>query len=370
MGIYEERIARIKSAIALEPVDRIPVISGLAAYAAVAGGVNMSDYLNDMELNCTINIKVTGMMGNIDGIQAPLSSPEVLPPAWLSNIRVPGKDIPDNELWQVVEAEVVTQNDYDEILEGGFESWYLKFMKEKLDDPISRMKPVTDYMPTAIERFHQAGYPCINEASLLSPFEMLCGGRSLTAFLIDDLLEIPDKVEQVFKEIHRYNMERSEALFRSENKPFGGWVGGWRGTPSILSPEMFERFSWKYLRELAQLAIDYDVIPILHLDSCWDNGLHYFRELPAKKCIMALDGKTNIFKAKEAVGDRMCIMGDVPAEMLAFGKPEDVYNYTMERIKKVGPVGYMICSGCDIPFNAVMENVQMMSKAADDFAAR
>ena len=133
---------------------------------------------------------------------------------------------------------------------------------------------------------------------------------------------------------------------------------------------MFERFSWKYLRELAQLAIDYDVIPILHLDSCWDNGLHYFRELPAKKCIMALDGKTNIFKAKEAVGDRMCIMGDVPAEMLAFGKPEDVYNYTMERIKKVGPVGYMICSGCDIPFNAVMENVQMMSKAADDFAGR
>lgn len=62
MGIYEERIARIKSAVALEPVDRIPVISGLAAYAAVAGGVNMSDYLNDMELNCTINIKVTGMM--------------------------------------------------------------------------------------------------------------------------------------------------------------------------------------------------------------------------------------------------------------------------------------------------------------------
>lgn len=370
MSVYEERMERIRAAIALEPVDKVPVISGAAAFAATAVGVKMSDYLNDMELNCTVNIKATDMMGNIDGVQASLSSPEGLPTIWLSKIRVPGRELPDNELWQVLEEELVTQDDYDVILEGGFGPWYEKFMKERLDDPISRMKPLLAYGATANQRFKEAGYPVIKGASLLTPFEMLCGGRSLATFLVDDLLEIPEKVEQVFAEIHRFNMERYEKQFRSPAKPMGAWVGGWRGTPETLSPQMFERFSWKYYRELVQLAIDYDVIPILHLDACWNNGLHYFRDLPEKKCIMALDGKTDIFKAKEAVGDRMCIMGDVPAEMLAFGKKEDVYDYVTNLIQKVGPTGYMVCSGCDIPFNGVLENVQMMSKAADDAACR
>lgn len=85
---------------------------------------------------------------------------------------------------------------------------------------------------------------------------------------------------------------------------------------------------------------------------------------------MSLDGKTDIRKAKEVVGDRICIMGDVPAEMLAFGKPEDVYDYVSALIRDIGPGGYMICSGCDIPFNGKLENIQMMAKAADDAAKR
>ena len=193
MSVYEERMERIRAAIALEPVDKVPVISGAAAFAATAVGVKMSDYLNDMELNCTVNIKATDMMGNIDGVQASLSSPEGLPTIWLSKIRVPGRELPDNELWQVLEEELVTQDDYDVILEGGFGPWYEKFMKERLDDPISRMKPLVAYGATANQRFKEAGYPVIKGASLLTPFEMLCGGRSLATFLVDDLLEIPEK---------------------------------------------------------------------------------------------------------------------------------------------------------------------------------
>ncbi|MBQ4045271.1 MAG: hypothetical protein II627_02385 [Lachnospiraceae bacterium] len=71
--------------------------------------------------------------------------------------------------------------------------------------------------------------------------------------------------------------------------------------------------------------------------------------------------------AKEIVGDNICIMGDVPAEMLAFSKPEKVYDYVTKLLKTMGPVGYMVCSGCDVPFNARLENVQMMAKARDDF---
>lgn len=368
MSIYEDRLSRIKAAIALEPVDKVPVISGLAAVAAPMTGTNVSEYLKDMELNCTCNIKATDMLGNVDGVQATLSSPEGLPTLWLSNIGVPGEDIEDNQLWQVIEKELMTQDDYDIILKDGFGPWYQNFMIEKLRDPLSRMKPLAEYGPTAKQRFEEAGYVVFKGSSLLTPFEMLCGGRSLEAFLIEDLLDIPEKIDDVFKVIHEFNMDRYIKLFESPAKPFGVWVGGWRGTPETLNSEMFLRFSWKYYRELVDLCIQYNVVPIMHLDACWDLGLKYFRDITPKKGVMALDGKTDIQKAKEIVGDMMCIMGDVPASMLAFSSAQDVYDYTANLIKTVGPTGYMICSGCDIPYNGKIENMQMMAKAADDAA--
>ncbi len=40
----------------------------------------------------------------------------------------------------------------------------------------------------------------------------------------------------------------------------------------MLSKEMFERFRWKYMKEIAMLCIEYGVIPIYHLDSDWTRG--------------------------------------------------------------------------------------------------
>jgi uroporphyrinogen-III decarboxylase len=236
------------------------------------------------------------------------------------------------------------------------------------DNPMKKAAPYFSYYPEALRRYKEAGIPSLVDAIFESPFEALCGARSLSVFLMDDIMEIPEKVEEVFKIIQEYNMADYRArLENPETRPLGVWVGGWRGTPSMLSKSMFERYSWKYMKELAELCITYGVIPIFHLDSDWTLGLEFFREVEEKKAILALDGKTDIFKAKAILGDRMCIMGDVPAEMLAFGTEQEVYDYSMKLIKEIGPTGYILCSGCDIPFNAKYENVLMMKKARDDY---
>lgn len=367
MSSYDEKLDRIMAAVALESVDMAPVVSGNAAFNAAACEVKLSDYINDMELNCTCNIEGFKKSGNIDGVQLRLSTPYVLPGMWLSEIRVPGRDLPDNELWQVLEKELITDEDYDKILENGWDEWHNDFMVNRLGNPAKETVKMTEYAPIAKKRFREAEIPCIKEGNIFSPFEMLCGGRSLAKFLVDDLLEQPDKIEEVFKIIHKSNMDKYTKQFESENKPFGVWVGGWRGTPGILSPAMFDRFAWPYFRELVDLCLNYNVLPIMHLDSSWDRGLEKFREFPTGKCIMALDGKTDMKLAKETVGDKMCIMGDVPAEMLAFSKKEEVYDYVTNLLKTMGPTGYIVCSGCDVPYNAKLENVQMMAQARDDF---
>lgn len=367
MTEYELKKERIRAAIALEPVDKAPVISGNAAFNATVCGVTLSDYINDMELNCTCNIEAFKKSGDIDGVQLRTCSPYVLPPMWLSQIRVPGKGLPNNELWQVLEQELITSEDYDLILENGWEDWYNDYMTNRLGFTGEEFNKVMAYAPIAKKRFEEAEIYCLKEGNLFSPFEALCGGRSMATFLVDDLLEEPDRTEEVFRVIQKYNIEKHIKRFESNNKPIGVWVGGWRGTPGILSPSMFERFAWPYFKELVDLCVNYDVIPILHLDSSWDLGLKKFRELPAKKCIMALDGKTDMKLAKETVGDMMCIMGDVPAEKLAFGTKDEIHEYVTHLLNIMGPTGYMVCSGCDVPYNAKLENVQMMAEARNDF---
>jgi uroporphyrinogen-III decarboxylase len=155
-------------------------------------------------------------------------------------------------------------------------------------------------------------------------------------------------------------MEKYTRRFSNkETRPFGVWIGGWRGTPELLSPAMFERFSWKYMKDLIRVCLDYGVIPFMHLDANWDLGMHYFRDfVPAGRGVLCLDGKSDIFKAKEIVGDKICLMGDVPATLLAFRKPEEVYAYTSRLCREIGPTGFMCCSGCDIPFHAKWDNIQ------------
>jgi len=66
----------------------------------------------------------------------------------------------------------------------------------------------------------------------------------------------------------------------------------------------------------------------------------------------------------EVLGDHMCIMGDVPASMLFLDTPDNVYAYCTHLIRELGPEGFILQSGCDIPANAKLENIKAMVAAA------
>ena len=60
----------------------------------------------------------------------------------------------------------------------------------------------------------------------------------------------------------------------------------------------------------------------------------------------------------------MCLMGDVPAAMLSMSSPDTVHEYCTRLIRQLGPDGFILHSGCDIPVNAKLENVRAMVAAA------
>ena len=102
-------------------------------------------------------------------------------------------------------------------------------------------------------------------------------------------------------------------------KPSVVFVSPARGASSFFSEKLWQRFVWKYLKEMAEAVIEEGAAINFHMDANWERDLECFRDLPKGKCVFETDGGTDIYKIKEVLGDTMCIKGDVGAAMLSLG---------------------------------------------------
>ncbi len=363
MNSYEYNLDLFQRAVALETLERVPFVPCAPAFFPLDGGISLKTAINDFTIASKINLQ-EHLKYQATATQANIFSPYLLAGNWLSNVWVPGKELGDDELWQMNEVEnFVTQDDYREIISSGFGIWYDKFKREKLGDVDQKLIPYFQSVVSSVGEFSEAGIPVVMSALMITPFEYLCGGRSLQSFLLDDIYDEPELTKQVFEKIMEFTMPMYDGLMKQLH-PLGVWIGGWRTAPELISPALLEEWGIPYMRKYVDLCVENGVVPILHLDSNWNKGLEFFKDFPDKKCILALDGKTDIFLAKEILGDRMCIIGDVPPEMLSFGTYDEVYAYCEKLIEEIGPTGFILSSGCDIPPNAKPECVKAMGDAA------
>ena len=361
--LYNQRLERILKAVALEEPDRTPVVLEYSGFAAYATQTPMAAFLKCPQTNIDTMIKAFELVGDGDAINYGAFWPYGLCYDFMAKVRVPGVDLPENEMWQVTETQLMDRDDYDRILDHGWLDFFKKMMRERiLNDVPPEYLPPQRQSVNVRAKWQSIGIPVLSGGDITTPIELLCGARSLMEFAID-LIDIPEKVEAVMDTILPHLADA--AIRRATKKEYPlVWVGGWRAAPCLLSPAMWQRFVWPYFRKLVTEVVDAGLIALLHLDSDWTRELEIFKELPRGKCIMALDGETDIFKAKEILGDHMCIMGDVPASKLFLDNPDDVHAYCTRLIKQLGPQGYILQSGCDIPANAILENVQAMVTAA------
>ncbi|MEJ2023584.1 MAG: uroporphyrinogen decarboxylase family protein [Deltaproteobacteria bacterium] len=360
---YQDRLKRIKKAIALGKPDRVPVVLEYSGFAAYVTETPMADFLRSPVGNLETMIRAYRLVGEADAINYGAFWPYGLCYDFLSKVRIPGIDLPANDMWQVDEKELMIRKDYDRLLEMGWPHYFERFMGEKLlEDVPEEYLPPMRKSPDVLGAWKREGLPVLSGGDVTTPFEVLCGSRSLIKFS-SDLIEIPSKVNLAMDEIVPHLGARAIRQAKKRGYPVV-WVGGWRSAPSMLSPSMWDRFVWPYFKRIVNEVVDSGLIALLHLDSNWTRELKRFRELPRGKCIVALDGETDIFAAKEILRDHLCIMGDVPASLLYLEEPDTVYEYCTRLIRELGPEGFILQSGCDIPANAKLENVQAMVSAA------
>ena len=359
---HQRRLTRILDAVALKTPDRVPVALEFSGFAAHATGTSMADFLRSPRNALETMIRAYHLIGGGDAVNYGTFWPYGLCSAYLAKVRVPGVDLPDDGMWQVVESERMRREDYGRILEMGWPAFFEDFLRSRLLENVPESYLPPNLPPVDVrEAWRRIGVPVLSGGDVTTPYELLCGGRSLPAFAAD-LIQIPDRVQAVMDAIVPHLAKKGVARAREKGYPLV-WVGGWQSAPSLLSPAMWDRFVWPYMRRLVEEVVGGGLIALLHLDANWTRELKRFRELPGGSCILALDGETDIFEAKAVVGDHLCIMGDVPPSMLYLEKPAVVRAYCRKLIREIGPAGFILHSGCDIPANAGLENVRAMVDA-------
>jgi hypothetical protein len=92
----------------------------------------MGDFVKDMPTATDMMIQAWDMVGGADAMEYGTYTPDMLSLAWLSRIYVPGRELPYDEAWQVQEKELMTVEDYDRIVEVGWNAFMAPFLEERV----------------------------------------------------------------------------------------------------------------------------------------------------------------------------------------------------------------------------------------------
>lgn len=359
--LLAERTARVKKTIAFEKTDRTPVTLTGDAFFAKYAGMNLADFCTDFQASHEAILHSFPDFGDVDGAGNIFGGAAGLPLVFYSKVKLPGRELPADALWQLDEQELMTVADYDAILQHGWKQFSADYIKHRLGIDVDRLLPQMADVPQFIKNFEAAGYLVFASTAAITVNECLGGGRSFPKFM-KDMFKMPDKVEAVLDLM----LQETLTDFRQQiqaARPFIVFLSPARGASEFYSPRIWERFVWKYLKATVEMIVAEGAIANLHIDGNWERDLEYFKTLPKQKCIFESDSSTNIYKVREVLGDHMCIKGDVPAALLTLGTPDDVYDYCTKLIHDLGP-GFILASGCTIPPNAKVDNVKAMVAAA------
>ncbi|WP_052877863.1 uroporphyrinogen decarboxylase family protein [Thermoanaerobacter wiegelii] len=132
-------------------------------------------------------------------------------------------------------------------------------------------------------------------------------------------------------------------------------------TATVLSPAMFEEFSGNYVKQLKKY---WNYPTILHICG---NTTHLIPSMVKTGCDgLSLDSDVSLRDVKFQIPDGVLIIGNLnPVSTVAYGKREQVEKEIRRLIEDMkDKKHFVLSSGCDIPGDADLENIQLMFDVA------
>lgn len=361
---------RIEAAIKLEPVDRIPCAPLMDIFfPAKYKGFSVADAIRDWKKGFYSIVDVFDEVAGWDGMILPGYSMPATPHVYssggiaLGKNLFPGTDLGKNDSPQFYETEIVTREDYEDIIDLGWKGFRTKHQQRyNSTDEEQTLKWTQKQMErykTELNFWREKGIRTLCGAITSSPLMILSTSRTLLG-VTKDIYEIPDKLEAAMDAMVDDLISDAIEATQLSGQP-GVMLIMERGGGFYYPLNIYERFEYPYMKRMVEAFAAEAILTVMHLDQNYTLNLPYFKDLPAKMVIAELDSMTDIFKAKEILAGHMCIAGDVPAALSSLGTPEEMQAYCSKLIDIVGKdSGFILSTGCTCPIDCRMENFKAM----------
>ena len=380
----EKRLARMEAALAHTEGDRVPIAPKVGIPYAQAAGVNAYEALIDFR-NMKTGVERFLSRYETDLYWSPSAYPiNVMEVLGTISIRWPGTTwgIDRNKSFQVCDASYMDEEEYDEFIRnpGHFfmtKVWPRKHKKLQglakisfnnvvefghfasmaaFSDPEVREALFTLMAAGDQAKQWNEAQAILNETALAmqtplgcivgqtAPYDMLADNVRGYLNVPMDIFEIPEKVKaaiDVMADMAIQNVEGIKAMgLKYCFMPLHG------GTDDFMSDETYREFYLPTLRRVIDRAIELGLTPYIFFEGKYQKRLELLRDELPKGKILAMFEQVDIADVKRILGDHMCICGNLPGALLAYGKPEEIVNETKRMLDICAPGGgfVMDCS--------------------------
>lgn len=138
---------------------------------------------------------------------------------------------------------------------------------------------------------------------------------------------------------------------------------------SLISPKQFREFSLPALRKnINKIKEKTGGAPGIHI--CGKSKELWEDVVNAGISNFSIDNAEDLEEAKNIIGDRVVITGNVPPVDIVYrGNKEAIFKSVKECIKKGhdSKKGYILSTGCQIPMHTPIENIEMFMEAGKTY---
>jgi hypothetical protein len=324
---------RIERMVALKEADRIGIGPQIFYDAARVHGVTIKQFFNDIDVAIAAEEAAWQAYGQPD--MAPCGS--LFVPAYTGGFplmslfwtdwTLPGvAGYSEDMVPQFIEKDFMGPNGYELLIDEGL----FRFMRFDKAGMMMYAKHLGMFpkIIAMMNRFKERkipmwGGPGYALGATHTPFEMFMSLRGIQNMMLD-VHRRPDKIIAASEATVDGLIAMGEV---GASMPGGRTIfcGGPSGYASdFISPKSFEKLVFPYLKKMVNAFVADGFVPHLHVHNNIVPILEYFKEFPKGKCVLYIDDRTDIFKAKEVLAGHMCIMGNVRASTLSLGTPNDI----------------------------------------------
>jgi uroporphyrinogen-III decarboxylase len=405
---YKIRAQRMVDVYNVREPDRVPVTPPVANLPLQMAGINnhtaMYNYEKTLQIYAEFNKKYSEELEYY-------ASPMLISPGQVLELldykiyAWPGHGIPEAAPgFQYIEGEYMRADEYDDFMRDPSDFWLRTYLPRVFGafEGFSQFRPLTDivedvhipnFMPLANPKVQESlqklldvgkeyqrlaklagqstggsaahGFPMAVRTFAKAPFDIIGDTLRGTKGIMQDMFRRPDKLLKamdIVADISINTVLKSPQFgnLLTVGYPLHKGADGW------MSEKQFDTFYWPPLKKMMDAFIKEGLIQRHFAEGSYNTRLERVNEFGKGEVLWYFD-RTDMSRAKKILGEKCCLMGNVPISLVLIGTPQAVKEHCRKLIETCGKGGGYILAAGTVGSGPKIENLRAMVEAAREY---